>query len=445
MREDRGVKGNLTHAAVGTVTQKIPSPAPTGAVDRLYRADYGLGLVCIHSLDGCLLSVSPAGAKALGYEPQEMVGRAMRDFLPEDVRHQLPAYLDRIRQDGTASGLMRVLTKSGDERILAYSNICRHEAGEPVCVLGHAADITELKRAEQQLRAAEQRFCSLVQCRSDAVAIVRADGSIQYVSPAVQRALGYSPEQVVGLSLFDYVHPDDVLLARKTFGESLQKPGHEIPLEVRLRNLDGAYVPFDVIANNLLRTPGVAGIVIAAKDVSGRKLVEREREKQKEELERSNEGWGRAIAVVATSTLGFLAVLLANSYVESRRDKNAYRMMFRAIKSEAANNKDILKHSFMKFYRDGFVAGEFFLGAAAQCCTSPLFAKYAKPSQIGVLNTYLRNLRLANDFRERAEQFRLYAKKRASQKGLQSLIESWDDSLKRCRESINEVLALRER
>jgi PAS domain S-box-containing protein len=137
------------------------------ALDISNRTDFGLGLVCIHGLDGYLLSVSPAGAKVLGYKPEEMVGRHMHDFLPADVRDQLPAYLNKIQKDGTAAGLMRVMTKSGEERILAYSNICRQESGKPAYVLGHAADITDLKKAEQQLRMAEQRYRYLLQCSSD--------------------------------------------------------------------------------------------------------------------------------------------------------------------------------------------------------------------------------------------------------------------------------------
>lgn len=275
----------LTHSASGTANRKNSASQGGIALDWPYLADHGLGLVCIHSLDGRLLSVSPAGAKALGFEPQEMVGRQMQDFLPEDVRDQLPAYLDHIRRHGSAKGLMRVLTKSGDQRILAYSNICRQEEGNPAYVLGHAADVTELKRAEQQLRTAEQRFRFVVQCSSDVVAIAAADGNIQYVSPAVQRSLGYSPEQVIGRSVFDYVHPEDLSLARTTFHATLLKAGHASPFEVRLRNVHGVYIHFDATAYNLVHTPGIAGVVIAARDQSDRKVAELEFEKHKAKLE----------------------------------------------------------------------------------------------------------------------------------------------------------------
>jgi PAS domain S-box-containing protein len=274
-----------THSAPARPTQRTSTDHSKTELGISDPVDFGLGLVCIHALEGHLLSVSPEGAKVLGYEPEEMVGRHMQDFLPPDVRDQLPAYLHRIQKDGTASGLMRVMTKSGDERILAYSNICRQESGKPAYVLGHAADVTDLKKAEQQLRIAEQRLRHLLQCSSDVVTIAQPDGSIQFISPAVERALGYLPSNVVGRNIFDYVHPQDLLIAQETFAAALQKPGYASSIEVRLRNHDGDYVPFDVVANNLLATVAVAGVVITAKDLSPRKVAEREFEKEKKELE----------------------------------------------------------------------------------------------------------------------------------------------------------------
>jgi two-component system, cell cycle sensor histidine kinase and response regulator CckA len=274
----------LTQSSGGRATRKNSTDQSRTTQDISNRADFGLGLVCIHGLDGYLLSVSPAGAKVLGYKPEEMVGRHMQDFLPPDVREQLPAYLDKIQKDGTAAGLMRVMTKSGEERILAYSNICRQESGKPAYVLGHAADITDLKKAEHQLRIAEQRYRYLLQCSSDVVTIAQPDGSIQFISPAVQGALGYLPRDVVGGNIFHYVHPDDVIIAQETFAAALQKPGYATSIEVRLRKYEGGYTPFGIVANNLLATPAVNGIVITATDLSGRKIAERELEKEKEEL-----------------------------------------------------------------------------------------------------------------------------------------------------------------
>src|SRR3990170_953018 len=113
--------------------------------ERRYRhlVEHSLGLICIHGLDGELLWVNPAASRALGFEPGEDVGKSVGDFLAPDVRPLLPDYLKRISREPTDTGIMRVVTKSGEERLWYYRNLRYEEAGRPPYVLGHAVDITE--------------------------------------------------------------------------------------------------------------------------------------------------------------------------------------------------------------------------------------------------------------------------------------------------------------
>ncbi|MDP9478867.1 MAG: PAS domain-containing protein [Actinomycetota bacterium] len=69
--------------------------------------------------------------------------------------------------------------------------------------------------------------------------ILEAGGTIRYVSPAVERVLGYRPEEMVGTLALDYVHPEDVEHMRESFAETLKKPGVQAPVEYRVR--DGSW------------------------------------------------------------------------------------------------------------------------------------------------------------------------------------------------------------
>ena len=113
------------------------------------------GLICIHDLAGVLLSVNHAAAERLGYTQDELVGRSMGDLLAPAVRHLFPEYLARIRRDATDEGLMLVVTRDGDERIWTYSNVRGREPGGPDYVLGHAHDITDIKRSDARAGEAE--------------------------------------------------------------------------------------------------------------------------------------------------------------------------------------------------------------------------------------------------------------------------------------------------
>jgi PAS domain S-box-containing protein len=126
----------------------------------VYRVlvENSLGLMCIHDLDGVLLSVNPAVTQSLGYTEQEGIGRSLREFLAPEVHVLFDAYLERIRRQPTDSGLMRLQAKDGTERIWFYRNVRYERPGETPRVLGHAIDITDRIRAERALKAAQKEL-----------------------------------------------------------------------------------------------------------------------------------------------------------------------------------------------------------------------------------------------------------------------------------------------
>ena len=124
------------------------------ASESRYRhlVEHSRGLICTQDLEGKLLSVNPAAAHLLGYQPQEMVGRNLREFVAPAYQHLFNQYLERIRQQSTDSGLLSIVTKSGAQLIWQYDNFRYEEAGQEPYVIGHAQDVTEIKEAEATMR-----------------------------------------------------------------------------------------------------------------------------------------------------------------------------------------------------------------------------------------------------------------------------------------------------
>jgi diguanylate cyclase (GGDEF)-like protein/PAS domain S-box-containing protein len=112
---------------------------------------HSLGLICTHDLEGNLISVNPAAARALDYGVGDLLGSKMADLMPPERRHEFAGYLERIRKKGMDSGLLPIVARDGTLRIWQYHNILDDEADEPY-VLGHAQDITERRNYEQKLR-----------------------------------------------------------------------------------------------------------------------------------------------------------------------------------------------------------------------------------------------------------------------------------------------------
>ncbi len=116
--------------------------------------EHSLGLICTHDLQGVLLSVNPAAARALGYESYSAPGRNLADFLAPSARHQFQQYLERVRERGQDSGSMLVVARNRTKHVWLYRNLLVCERGSPPYVVGYATDITEQKKVEHQLQTA---------------------------------------------------------------------------------------------------------------------------------------------------------------------------------------------------------------------------------------------------------------------------------------------------
>jgi diguanylate cyclase (GGDEF)-like protein/PAS domain S-box-containing protein len=120
--------------------------------ERSYRAlfDRSFALVATHTLEGTIVSINPAGAAALGYAAEEMVGTSLIELVPEPLRADVSAVLAALPETGTGEGLVALRSRSGETRTFMYRHSWIAEARHPY-VLAHALDITERLRAEAVL------------------------------------------------------------------------------------------------------------------------------------------------------------------------------------------------------------------------------------------------------------------------------------------------------
>lgn len=152
----------------------------------------------------------------------------------------------------------------------------------------------EAKSHQAALQESERRFRTLVQNSSDVITVVDAEGTISYVSPAVERVTGYPPEELVGKSVFDHMRPDDLEQGRRMFAEIWSQPGIHPPFEFRVPHKDGSWRHSEFLLNNLLDDPSVGGVVINQRDITERKEAEealsQSEERYRAVVEQSAEG-----------------------------------------------------------------------------------------------------------------------------------------------------------
>jgi len=239
---------------------------------RFQRAIEAAGhAVYITDTDGHIEYVNPAFEEMTGYSPGEVIG-------------QTPAILDAgVHEDAYFETLWNTI-ESGDiwnEEIIneRRSGDIYHarqtiaplydEEGDVDGYVAIQTDITEQKRQQRRFRAMLEQAMALI-------AVFEPDGTIDYVSPSIERFLGYEPETMVGDNIEAYVHPDDCEPLLDRLETAVDNPGEPVRGEERMRHSNGSWRVFESIVNNQLDNPAVEGIVVNSRDVTER--ADRERQ-----------------------------------------------------------------------------------------------------------------------------------------------------------------------
>ena len=133
---------------------------------------------------------------------------------------------------------------------------------------------------EAALRS-QARLSSLIRNASDVVAIVSAEGIVEFMSPSVERTFGYTPERLLGRPVGEFVHGEDAERLRALLlAVSAQAPGQPATGGFRVRHAEEGWRHVEALGTNLLADEEIAGIVLNVRDVSERKSFEAELEHQ---------------------------------------------------------------------------------------------------------------------------------------------------------------------
>ncbi|HEY8475474.1 MAG TPA: PAS domain S-box protein, partial [Chloroflexota bacterium] len=223
------------------------------------------------------LYLSPWSETILGLRPEEWVG--LPHLLPDLVH---PGDYQRVAAELRAAQARcepfrceyRVVRRDGRlVWVRDEASIARQPDGQPLFLQGVMVDVTDGKQAEQDLQESEQRYRRLVEMSPDAIA-VHCDGRFVYINPAGMRLLGASrPEEVVGKSIYEIVHPDYHAVVEERVRQQLHELRPAPLIHERYRRLDGTVVDVEVASTPVVYR-GRPAIQVVARDITHRKRVE---------------------------------------------------------------------------------------------------------------------------------------------------------------------------
>jgi PAS domain S-box-containing protein/putative nucleotidyltransferase with HDIG domain len=227
-------------------------------------------------LSGMFTHANAAALRAIGYSLEDLRKFSYADVVRPDYRRKVQTTYFRQFLGKTPSSYIEFpfLTSSGEARWFGQTASPIFEGQSMVGFHVIARDITERVQAEEALRLNEARFRALIENNSDAIALISADGTILYESPAVTRVLGYAVGERTGRGFFELVHPDDLPNINNRFAQLLQQPGVTLDAQLRYRHKDGSWRWLEGVGQNLFTEPSVQAIVANYRDITERKQAE---------------------------------------------------------------------------------------------------------------------------------------------------------------------------
>ena len=218
----------------------------------------GIGIALIDPAKK-IAEANPAFVQMFGYGEEELHAMEFRDLIfPPDREsaRSLPPEIRCMTKDG------RIIWGRLKVSLL-------HDTGESGFLIVMVEDITERREMQNALRESEERFREIAQRSFDMIYTCYHDRGIAYISPAVTRILGYTPEEMIGEQCRDYVLDGSwpawqEARSRIACGESV------VGLCVELRRKDGTIATVEMNESPIVEDGEVVGVQTVGRDISDR-------------------------------------------------------------------------------------------------------------------------------------------------------------------------------
>ena len=287
------------------------------AEERLHEQREWLSVTLASIGDAVIATDTQGRVTFLNGVAQEMTGwgqddahgqalEAVFSIINEQTRKPVNNPVDKVLREGVIVGLANhtvLVARDGTERPIDDSAApIRDSAGKLIGVVLIFRDVTEQRRAEQELRTSEARKSAILETALDCIITMDHEGRVVEFNPAAERTFGYRREQVVGKQLADFIIPHS-LRERHRHGMAHYLATGEGPvlgerLELPALRADGVEFPVE-IAITRIPTDGPPLFTAYLRDISERKRGEEALRRSEEHLRAVVETTPACIKVVA--------------------------------------------------------------------------------------------------------------------------------------------------
>ena len=228
-------------------------------------------------LHGIVTYISPSVQEYVGLAPEDFVGRPFRDFIyPADLPMVEQSFRDVLAGE-TRPLEYRIVGQEGELRWVRSSSRPIISGGQTVGLRGVVADFTERKRAEEALRDSEARYRTMLDAAQEGIWAIDPEARGTYLNQRMALMLGYSVEEMLGRSVFEFMHEADHEVARAEF--AILADGVRAQHDYRFHHKDGSKIWTICSTSPVFDDQGkFTGALAMVADITDRKRAEQQRD-----------------------------------------------------------------------------------------------------------------------------------------------------------------------
>jgi diguanylate cyclase (GGDEF)-like protein/PAS domain S-box-containing protein len=228
--------------------------------------------------DGKVVYINPRFAALFGYTPPEVIGKSFLELIVDADRTRLQQFfVEHLLGGPPATQSITAIKRKGGGimNVLAHASLSSFK-GKPALV-GLLVDITEEKRANDLLRASEERFRAVCEAAQDAIIMVDSQAKVVFWNVAAERILGYTAAEAMGKSPHDWLAPrrfhEQAAAGLGTFAATGRGKFMGSTVELAALRKDGVEIPVE-ISTTSVRLGDQWHAVALLRDLTERKFVE---------------------------------------------------------------------------------------------------------------------------------------------------------------------------
>jgi PAS domain S-box-containing protein len=203
--------------------------------------------ICVWNLEGEIIDANEAFLHMVEYSREDLLsGRVRwRDLTPAEWRDRDERAVAELKATGTAQPFQKEYFRKDGSRVPVLLGAAMFEGSGNEGV-AFVLDLSEQKRAEEALRASEERWSKLAENSSAGIALIAPDGRFIAANLALQKMLGYTEDELQGRTTSDITHEEDRAATEARIAECSEGQRRDWRVEKRFLRKDGRVMWADV-------------------------------------------------------------------------------------------------------------------------------------------------------------------------------------------------------